>query len=216
MEMTVTGIEPYPKGKGRVSIYLNDKFAFVLYKGELSQYGLEIGNTGDDELYEKILSETRILRAKKRGMNLLLKNDRTEADVRGKLSEGGYPPEAVDAAIEYLKSFRYLDDMRYACEYIRCKSETTSRKMIVKKLSDKGIDRDTVEAAFNSFEEESDTSTQDSERELIRRLIVRRCPQGVGELDYNGRQKLYAYLYGKGFSIPDIEKVVNDLTSGDF
>ena len=216
MEMTVTGIEPYPKGKGRVSIYLNDKFAFVLYKGELSQYGLEIGNTVDDELYEKILSETLILRAKKRGMNLLLKNDRTEADVRGKLSEGGYPPEAVDAAIEYLKSFRYLDDMRYACEYIRCKSETTSRKMIVKKLSDKGIDRDTVEAAFNSFEEESDTSTQDSERELIRRLIVRRCPQGVGELDYNGRQKLYAYLYGKGFSIPDIEKVVNDLTSDDF
>ena len=65
MEMTITGIEPYPKGKGRVAIYLNDKFAFVLYKGELSQYGLETGMTVDDELYGKILSETLFIRARK-------------------------------------------------------------------------------------------------------------------------------------------------------
>ena len=216
MDMTITGIEPYYKGKGREAVYLNDKFAFVLYKGELSQYGLECGMTVDDELYEKIMKETVFPRARKRGMNLLMKMDRTEADVRSKLADGGYPPEAVDDAIAYLKSFHYIDDMRYAMEYIRCKSATMSRKQISLKLSQKGVDKSVIEEAFRDYDEENGEGNSSSERELIRKLIMKRCPGGVADLDYNGKQKLYAYLYGKGFSIPDIETVVIELMSDDF
>ena len=216
MDMTITGIEPYSKGKGREAVYLNDKFAFVLYKGELSQYGLECGMTVDDKLYEKIMQETVFPRARKRGMNLLMKMDRTEADVRGKLSEGGYPPEVVDDAITYLKSFHYIDDMRYASEYIRCKSSSMSRKQIGLKLSQKGVDKSIVEEAFTEFDEESGQDNGSAEKQLIRKLILKRCPQGVADLDYNAKQKLYAYLYGKGFSVPEIETVVIELMSDDF
>lgn len=216
MDMTITGIEPYYKGKGREAVYLNDKFAFVLYKGELSQYGLECGMTVDDELYEKIMKETVFPRARKRGMNLLMKMDRTEADVRGKLSEGGYPQEAVDDAITYLKSFHYIDDMRYASEYIRCKSSSMSRKQIGLKLSQKGVDKSMVEEAFTEFDEESGQDNRSAEKQLIRKLILKRCPQGVADLDYNAKQKLYAYLYGKGFSVSEIETVVIELMSDDF
>ena len=110
MEMTVTAIEPY--GKGRSAVYLNDSFAFVLYKGELSKYGMELGTVVDNKLYEQILNETLFKRARKRGMNLLKSMDRTEADVRRRLSDGGYPPEAVDDAISYLQSYHYIDDKR--------------------------------------------------------------------------------------------------------
>ena len=216
MDMTITGIEPYPKGKGRVSIYLNDKFAFVLYKGELSQYGLEIGTVVDDDLYEKIMRETVFVRARKRGMNLLMKMDRTESDVWNKLTEGGYPAEAADDAIEYLRSFKYIDDMRYAGEYIRCKSRTMSRKQMISKLSQKGVSKDVINEAFLQYDEETGSDKGDTERELIRKLIRKRCPGGVGELDYNGRQKLCAYLYGKGFSVPDIDNAINELMTDDF
>ena len=73
---TVTAIEPYPKGKG-YAVYINDEFAFVLYKGELSKYHLSAGDDIDDEQYERI-SAALTLRAKKRGMNLLKTMDRTE------------------------------------------------------------------------------------------------------------------------------------------
>lgn len=209
MDMTVTAIEPYPKGKGRVSVYLNDKFAFVLYKGELSQYGLECGKTVDDELYGRIMNETLILRAKKRGMNLLQSMDRTESDVRRKLSEGGYPQEAVDAAIEYLKSFHYIDDMRYASDYIRYKSGSFSRRQIMMKLSEKGIHKDIIEAAFAESDEYHDEEGADTEKELIRKLVLKRCPQGTGSLDYEGRRRLVSYLYGKGFSLSDIDDVLD-------
>ena len=216
MDMTITGIEPYPKGKGRVSIYLNDKFAFVLYKGELSQYGLEIGTVVDDALYEKIMNETVFIRARKRGMNLLMKMDRTEADVRNRLRDGGYPEEAVDNAIDYLRSFKYIDDMRYAGEYIRCKSGSMSRKQISMKLSQKGVDKGVIEEAFALYDDEAGPDNERSELGLIRKLIMKRCPGGVADLDYNGKQKLYAYLYGKGFAISDIETVVIKLMSDDF
>ena len=203
-EMIVTAVEPYNKGKGRVAISLNDGFAFVLYKGELSQYGLDVGVKVDETLYERIMKETIFPRARKRGMNLLKTMDRTEADVRRKLTEGGYPPEAVDDAIAYLASYHYIDDDRYAGEYIRCKVSSMSRRQIISKLSEKGIDKNVIENAFLIYDEENGTDPDESERELIERLIRKRCPQGTESLDYNARQKLCAYLYGKGFSMSAI------------
>jgi regulatory protein len=208
--MTVTAIEPYMRGKGRVAISLNDKFAFVLYKGELSGYGLDIGSLIDDKLYDRIMTETVFPRARKRGMNLLKTMDRTEADVRRRLSEGGYPPEAVDNAIEYLMSYHYIDDGRYAAEYIRCKVSSMSRKQIRAKLVEKGIDKATVEDAFSAYDEENQTDADDTEGELIRRLIKKRCPRGTKDLGYEEKQKLLAYLYGKGFSLSAVENILMD------
>lgn len=208
MEMCVTAIEPYPKGKGRVAIYLNDKFAFVLYKGELSQYSLEQGVTVDDELYRRILDGTLIPRAKKRGMNLLKTMDRTEYDIRHKLSEGGYPEEAVDVTVSWLKSYHYIDDMRYACEFIRFRSRTDSQRAIITKLSQKGVAKSVIEEAFRKHAEEYGEEAESAETVLLRKLIMKRCPDGAENLDYAGRQKLYAYLYGKGFSMTAIEDAV--------
>ena len=215
--MTVTALEPYPKGKGRTAIYLNDKFAFVLYKGELSQYGLEVGVTVDVELYSRIMNETVFLRAKKRAMNLLQKMDRSEADIRRKLSDGGYPPEAVDVAVEYIRSYGYIDDLRYAKEYIRAKASTTSRRQISMKLYEKGISKDVTQEAFRQYEDEN--GPEDSgEAQTVARLINKRCPNGINSLDYEGRQKLFAYLYNKGFSGTVIEEVYSSIDqnqSGD-
>ena len=214
MTMTVTLLAPYQGGRGRVAVYLNDKFAFVLYKGELSKYRLEQGSVVDDELYDRIMQETVFIRARKRGMNLLKTMDRTEADVRRKLLEGGYPEEAADDAIEYLRSYKYLDDMRYAGEYIRFKSSSMSRKQITMKLLEKGVDAGTVEEAFSGYEEESGEDIEETERELIRKLIMKRCPNGVSQLEYTDRQKLYSYLYGKGFPISAIESVYKEIAKG--
>ena len=39
--------------------------------------------------------------------------DRSERKLREKLTQGGYPDCCVDAAIDYVKSFHYLDDYRF-------------------------------------------------------------------------------------------------------
>ena len=93
--MTITGIEPYRKGK--YLIYLNDEASFVLYSSELKKYGLKVNNELTDELYRLILEETVIKRAKSRTLHILDRQDKTEKQLRMKLRENLYPEEAIDA-----------------------------------------------------------------------------------------------------------------------
>lgn len=47
-------------------------------------------------------------------LSLLEYRDRTEAEMRRKLKEREYAPEAVEETIYFLKEYHYLDDQEYA------------------------------------------------------------------------------------------------------
>lgn len=201
--MTITAITPYSKGKGRMAIYLNDEFAFVLYKGELSKYKLQIGMELSDDLYSTICNETLLKRARLRGMNLLMKQDRTEADIRRKLIEGGYPIDIVRDAILYLKSFHYIDDERFATDYFNAKMSSLSRKDICRKLREKGIPDSIISSVC-------DTLMPEDNIEVIKRLMLKKC-NNPAQLEYEDKMKLFSSLYRKGFDINSIEKAFNEL-----
>lgn len=191
MDIYVTDIKEYLKNKYK--IYLNDEFAFVLYKGELRRYGIEKGMHFTDALKQEILGTLLVKRAKLRAMHLLEKIDRTEADVRRKLRENLYPESVIDEAIAYVKSYHYIDDERYAENYIRYKQATSSNNEIKRKLMEKGIHSDIIAEKLEH--------SADNEVELVKKLIMKRC-SAPDKLDYQEKNKLYAYLYRKGFS-PD-------------
>ena len=111
--MFVTGIEEYKNNKYK--IYLNNEFAFVLYKGELHKYQISIGNELDDAIMHEIIDVLLLKRAKLRAMNLLKSRDYTEKSLRSKLQEGLYPSGVVDKAVEYVKSYGYVDVLDAYC-----------------------------------------------------------------------------------------------------
>ena len=100
-------------------------------------------------------SDVRI-RAKKRALYLLERMDRTEQQLREKLKSSDYPEEVIEEAIEYVKSFHYLDDERYAENFTRYKKENMSRQQIKQKLMLKGVSKDIIQ---NAIEEEYDVVT---------------------------------------------------------
>ena len=67
--MIVTKIEPCTKTKFK--IYIDETFKFVLYKGEVSRFGIRIGEEIPPETEEKIRTEVLLKRAKLRAMHLL-------------------------------------------------------------------------------------------------------------------------------------------------
>ena len=158
-------------------------------------------NNAEEKSEEEIKDEIR--RAKLRALHLLTAMDRTEAQLREKLKVS-YCEKTVEAAIEYVKSFGYLDDERYVKVYIESKSRTKSRKQIEQELIfQKGISRETVERGFENAEM-ADIS------EVIRKYMQKRRidPENC---DYEQKQKFYAYMMRKGFQIEDL-KMVFDLT----
>lgn len=206
--MIVTDIKDYKKGK--YEIYLNDLFAFILYKSELKQFKVEKDSELSSESYDLIMKEVLPKRAKKRAMNLLLKNDMTERKLRDKLNDNHYPAECIDEAIEYVKNYNYIDDSRYAKCYIEAKASSMSKMNIRNKLIEKGVSKVVADAAIQSFYE-FDPLNNNAEEELIKKLLLKKC-SNLKALDYSEKQKLFAFLYRKGFSIDKIEKVYDYLT----
>ena len=58
--------------------------------------------------------ESREKEAIRKAMRLLVSRDRSEQELRDRLAREGYDPESAEAAIEYVKSYGYVNDRRYA------------------------------------------------------------------------------------------------------
>mgnify|MGYP000210305952 CR=1 FL=1 len=186
--MIVTGIEEQTKTKFKV--YLDGTFAFVLYKGELKRFGIKQGEDLAQENYEKIQNEVLLKRAKKRAMHLLEDMDRSEAGLREKLKAGLYPEDLIEAAVTYVKSFGYLNDVRYAENFILARKSTKSKREILALLNRKGICSADIEKAFESCYGESE------EVEAVRRILAKKKVD-VRTADEREMQKIYGYLgYG--------------------
>lgn len=99
--------------------------------GELSRYGIREDAEVSEELYERILKEVLLKRAQARSLYILKSMDKTEAQMRQKLKEGTYPEEVIEEVIGWLYGFHYLDDRRYAENYVFQKKSSKSRKQLM-------------------------------------------------------------------------------------
>ena len=161
-------------------------------------YGINEGEELSN--YDEILSEVLIPRAKKRAMHLLEKMDRTKADIRSKLRRNGYPDEAINAAIEYIESYNYLNDERYAYMYVRNYCNSRSRNRIMQDLYRKGVDKDTINDAIES------EYTVDEE-ELINMYIIKRGYDS-DNASMKDRDKMFRFLISKGFPLDEIQRFI--------
>ena len=145
--MTVTRIEEL--SRSRCKIYLEDSFAFVLYKGELRLFGVREQEELSEESYREIMQEVLPKRATLRCMNLLQSRAYTESKLRSKLKEGGYPQESIDSALAYVKSLSYVDDLR-VCKGLSQFNQAgkKSKRVLEQDLIARGVSRDEIEAAF--------------------------------------------------------------------
>lgn len=192
--ITVRNCQPADHGRVRFSFDNGD--TFLLYRSEASRFHLEENAGISEEDYRKLLDEVVGKRAKKRALHLLERMDRTESQLRDKLKQGEYPDACIDAAIDYVKQYHYLDDFRYACTYVRCYQGKMSRRQILMKLGQKGISKENAEAAL--LEEYCG-----DEEEQIKALLQKRHFE-PGETDPREFRRTYQFLLRRGFQSSDI------------
>ena len=207
--MVVTDIKDYKKG--RYEIFLNDEFAFVLYKSELKSNNISIGASLDDEAISFINDNVLKKRCIKRAMNLLIKGDLTEMKLRSKLADSKYSADIIDEAIKYVKSYHYIDDRRYEKNYIAYKSATDAKNTIRRRLIEKCVAKEIIDSCIEEYYVD-DELNRDTERKLIEQLVRKKFKDNSLP-DNNMKQKLIASLMRKGFSYYDIEAVINDYFS---
>ena len=137
-----------------------------------------------------------IKRARHRALHILERSDRTEQELRTKLMQN-YKPEAVEDAVAYVKQYHYLDDMRYAVNYLNSRGRVKSRRQVEQELLyKKGIARETLEAAIQEAEPQD-------EREQIRLWMEKKqiCPETASKEEL---RRFYLFLMRRGFRSEDI------------
>ena len=144
--------------------------------------------------------QDELLEAKKKAMSLLKYMDRTEWQLRDKLAAKGFSEEAVEGAIDYVKSFHYLDDYRYAVHFVELHYEQRSRQRMRQDLYQRHVPEEYIDLALESICENDDVALQEALRKITR---------GETEFSYEEKQKIAGKLYRKGFRLGDIKRVLD-------
>lgn len=197
--MVVTKIEAVTKAKYK--IYIEEQFAFVLYKGELSHYHIREGGEISSDTCRKIREEVLLKRAKLRALHLLNDMGRTESQLKTKLKQNGYPEDIAAEAMDYVKSFGYINDLNYAVSFIDSRKDRKSKRELQMQLRNKGVPEEVIEQAFGEAYEKEDP------KKAIRKILLKRRYDPETATDAE-RQKTMAYLVRKGFAYEDVRHVI--------
>lgn len=203
--MQVTSVTPLDKR--RYKILLDEETAIVLYKGEVKRYRIETDGELEPEQYEEILHEILFKRAKERVVFLLKASDKTEKELRKKLKEGYYPQEAIDHAITAVKNYHYIDDERYARQYVANGACKKSRRQLSYELQKKGIEQELIADLMEECPIE--------EEQQIRDFLRKRRYDGENA-SKEEKKKVMAALGRKGFSYETIIKVIGEFCDNDY
>ena len=133
-------------------------------------------------------------RARKKAMRLLERMDRTEKGLKEKLTQAGFSGEAAEDAVSYVKEYGYINDQRYAENYIFSRIREKSRQRIFQELYQKGVARETAEKAWETVF----SLEQPDERALLCSTVEKKYAPGT-ELDEKQMRRLYGYLVRRGF-----------------
>lgn len=187
-------------GKGRYRVTFDTGVTCLLYRKEISGFSIEENSAIEEQQYQKLLEDVVGKRAKKRALHLLEQMDRTERQLRDKLLANEYPQSCIDGAIEYVKGFHYLDDARYASNYVRFSQEKMSRVCMKQKLMQKGIASSVIEEAIE------EGYVADEMEQIMALLRKRRFePEEADEKEF---QRTYQYVMRRGFKSSDILKAM--------
>lgn len=198
--MLVTEIVPVDKRRSKV--ILDEDFTLVLYRGDIKRFKIEEGKLFSEEAYEELLHEVLFKRARERVLFLLKSSDKTEQELIRKLKDGGYPKEAIDYAIGFLKEHRFINDENYGRRYVEYNSGRKSEKQIRYELQRKGLDKEVIRDILE--EQPVDEESQ------IKAYIRKKC-RNPEEMDRKDRSKIIASLARKGFSYEAVTRVLGGI-----
>ena len=196
--MIISKLEEIDKGK--IKVYIDNEFRFCLYQKDLKVYRLKENDMISDTIYQDIYTNVVLRRAKQKALAILKYMDRTEQELILKLKQAEYTESIISEIITYIKKYHYIDDLRYAINYVRSKKNTKSKRQIYGELIQKGVEKENIEEAFGEEYEDEDTALQKA---------IKKKTHDINNLTEEEKVKLVSSLYRKGFQLDSIKKYLN-------
>ncbi|MBI5637530.1 MAG: RecX family transcriptional regulator [Nitrospinae bacterium] len=151
--------------------------------------------------------EQGLRRALAAAYRLLARRGRSEHELRGALEKRETAPDTIDAAVEYLRERRLVDDRKFAhdCAQSLARNKKVGPRYLRDALKKKGIDEKLIqEAVAETF------SDPLRERNEIRALVEKKSKAMKKDATpLQRKKKLFDFLIRRGFSYDAVMKALN-------
>ena len=204
----ITRLVQQKRDADRVSVFIDDAFAFGLALDLVVRAGLKKGQRLEVDEQQALLDDEERLRARSVALDYIAYQARTEQEVRRKLARKGFAEHVVEEAVARMAELGYLDDAAYARAYARGRLSGRGHgpQRIRNDLRKRGVAPRVIDAALEDLVE------QDDLRETALHHGRKRWVRLQREEDpYKRRKKLSDFLMRRGYDFDLIREVVERL-----
>lgn len=201
MTKTITALKAQKNNPERVSVFLDNDYAFGLYR--VVAAWLQVGQQLDEEKIRQLKESEAGEKAYQRALNFLSYRVRTETEIRRNLNKHDTPDEVIENVLERLRRNRLVNDLEFAQTWVENRSEfrPRGRRALTSELRQKGVGHEIIDEVLQSVDEEA--LAYQAAQKNARKYRKYEWP------DF--RKKLLGFLARRGFNYsiaaPAVEKV---------
>ena len=185
----------------RNKLYLDNEEIMDVSPLIRQKYNLRV-NDDIESLYDDISYEASL----EKGIFIISLKDRTKKELQTKLNEKYFNTKMVQKAVQKLEELGYINDLDYTISYINNRKYGKNR--ISYNLFQKGINRETIDKAYNIIEEEMEKNIED--RKLEKAILKHRKKLLVDDEEKD------TSLEGKMKRLKEEQKVIQSLARQGF
>ncbi len=202
---TISRIERQKKRAERISIFIDDEFAFGLSEEACLKFSLFPGRELSLEDIAMVREWDEGYQARQTGMRYLERRRRSTAEVRSKLREKEFSEESVSSALAFLEEYGLIDDQEFARAWIhdRLLRKRLGRGKLRAELISKGIAKGIIETVL------ADEFDNERVAELVM-LAAREKDRRLRKPDLKARERsMVTFLMGRGFTWEEIRPTID-------
>lgn len=199
---TITSIKQQ-KNKNRVNVYLNDKFGFGINLDNFVLLHLKMNQELTEEEIEKIIKRAEFQKTWDKLLRFATVRPRSEKEINDYFRRKEVHESLHSDLLKKLKHLNLLNDLEFAKWWVdqRLQFKKKSKRVIQMELVQKGIDKDTIDDAFEG--------TIVDEEKIAKELLTKKMYKWKKLELRDAKQKMSQYLVGKGFNWDIIEKATS-------
>ncbi|MGI8403339.1 MAG: RecX family transcriptional regulator [Thermomicrobiales bacterium] len=205
----ITAIKPQQHDPERVSIFLDNNFAFGLHMDLVLEWGLHVGLELLEAQTEEILTADEVKKATSAALQLLSYRARSEGEIAARLRQRGFSDSAIAATIARLREWHYVDDSDFAALWVenRQQHRPRSTRMLAHELRAKGVAATTIEEtiADAGVDEVSDA----------RELVIRQRAKYEALPPEVQTRRITAFLARRGYACDVIRRALEQDDDAD-
>lgn len=208
LPLTVTSITPQKKSPHRFSLFHDKLFLIGVSAQTLLDYSIQKGVELTPSLYRQLQESEEYSKVKESFYSYLSRRDHTAFELRRKVQKKNFSSRVLDGVLNEFELKGLLNDRAFAEKFAADKFNLNQwgpvkiKSALLKKGVGKIIAKEAIENELNNLEQ--DQICVDLARKRKRHFLREEDP-------FKRKEKVYAYLAGKGFTCNVINKAMPEI-----